>query len=220
MNIYAEKGTKIIYTGKNGTDYDKKYADTHLIVGVTYIVKKINVHNWSSTVELEELPGYEFNTVHFEEFNEIETTTKTDWDQRFIDLAEYIGNWSKDRSTKVGAVIVDEDKRVVSLGYNGMPVGFNDNIDSRHERPQKYAYFEHAERNSIYTAARNGSHVKGCTMYLKWFPCVDCARAIIQSGIKRVVCTKPDFEDKRWGDSFKLSYELLSECGVELTYKS
>lgn len=146
--------------------------------------------------------------------------SKTDWDQRFIDLAEYIGNWSKDRSTKVGAVIVDDDKRVVGMGYNGFPAGFDDEIDSRHERPVKYAYTEHAERNAIFTAARNGSHIKGCTMYLKWFPCVDCARAIIQSGIKRVVCTKPDFDDVRWGHSFKVSHELLVECGVELTYKS
>lgn len=145
--------------------------------------------------------------------------SKTDWDQRFIDLAEYIAQWSKDRSTKVGAVIVDADKRVIGMGYNGFVTGMDDEIDERHERPLKYSYTEHAERNAIYTAARNGSPIKGCTMYLKWFPCCDCARAIVQSGIVRLVCCEPDFEDERWGESFKLAYEILSEGKVKIDYK-
>lgn len=144
--------------------------------------------------------------------------SKTDWDQRFIDLAEYIGQWSKDRNTKVGAVIVDVDKRVISTGYNGFVGGMDDEVDVRYERPFKYSYTEHAEANAIHTAARLGVSVKGSTMYVKWFPCETCTRAIIQSGISKLVCCEPDFNDKRWGESFKIAYEMLNECGVELKY--
>ena len=139
------------------------------------------------------------------------------WDKRFFDLAEYISGWSKDRSTKVGAVIV-KDNRIISTGYNGFPAGFNDDIDSRHERPVKYNYTEHSERNAIYNAARKGDSTKDATIYLQWFPCADCARGIIQSGIIKVVCTKPDFNHERWGESFKMSYEMLTECKIEIVY--
>lgn len=139
------------------------------------------------------------------------------WDKKFFDLAEYISTWSKDRNKKVGAVIV-KDNRIISTGYNGFPQGFDDDIDSRHERPMKYMVTEHSERNAIYSAARKGDSTKDATMYLQWFPCADCARAIIQSGIVRIVCTRPDFTDERWGESFKVSHEMLVECGVDITY--
>lgn len=140
------------------------------------------------------------------------------WDRRFLNLAQHISSWSKDQSTKVGAVVVDDDRRVVSMGYNGIPMGLDDELPHRHERPAKYAYFEHAERNAIYTAARNGVSLKGCTIYLCWFPCDDCTRAIIQSGIKKVVCTKPEPEHDRWGDKFKVSLEMLEESDLELKF--
>jgi len=154
------------------------------------------------------------------DFGELLTEpSKVDWDQRFLALTDYIAGWSKDRSTGVAAVIVDSDKRFVGMGYNGFPAGFDDDVDSRHERPVKYQYTEHAERNAIYTAARNGASVEGCTMYLGWFPCSDCARAIIQSGISKLVCCEPDFETPKWGPDFRISHEMLTECGVVLNYK-
>jgi len=141
------------------------------------------------------------------------------WDNKFIALAEYVATWSKDESTKVGAVIVDEEsKDIISMGYNGLPRGCNDNVPERQERPLKYSWFEHAERNSIYNAARHGKATNGKTMYLQWFPCKDCARAIIQSGIKKVVCFEPDFEHPRYGDSFKISSEMFGESGVEVVF--
>lgn len=143
------------------------------------------------------------------------------WDKRFYELALHISQWSKDRSTKVGAVIIDSNKRIISTGYNGMPMGCDDDLNYRHERPQKYGYFEHAERNAIYDAARRGVSTDGATIYLKWFPCQDCARAIIQSGIVRVVCEKVDLENNdknNWGDKFKISKEMLEERGIEITY--
>lgn len=140
------------------------------------------------------------------------------WDRKFISLSEHISQWSKDRSTKVGAVIVDSDNRVISTGYNGFPAGLDDDIDERHLRPAKYKYTEHAERNAIYSAARIGSSTKGCSMYLQWFPCSDCARAIIQSGVKRIVCKRPDFENKNWGEDFRFSIEMLEECNINIDY--
>jgi len=146
----------------------------------------------------------------------------SNWDKKFIELANLVATWSKDRSTKIGAVIVDDSHRVLSVGYNGFPVGFNDNVDSRHERPQKYMYTEHGERNAIYSAARNGISLVGSTMYIPWFSCADCARAIIQSGIKKIVCEQPDWKNdeksKRWEDSQKAALEMFIECGVEIQY--
>ena len=144
--------------------------------------------------------------------------SKTNWTDRFLELADVLSGWSKDKSRGVGAVIVDDFHRVISVGYNGFPRGVNDDIESRHERPAKYMYTEHAERNAIYSAASHGSRTAGCTIYLRWYPCCDCARGIIQSGIKKVVCDEPDFGDKRWGEKFKVSHEMFNEAGVFVEY--
>lgn len=141
-----------------------------------------------------------------------------DWNKRFIDVAKLAASWSKDRNRKVGAVIVDATNRIVSTGYNGFPSGINDDVDARHERPAKYLFTEHAERNAIYSAVNHGSTTKGCTIILEWFPCADCARGIIQSGLKKVVCSPPDFTDDRWGESFKASDEMFKEAGIIVEY--
>jgi dCMP deaminase len=144
-----------------------------------------------------------------------------DWDKRYIDLADFISQWSKDKSTKVGSVIVDEENHdIVSIGYNGFPRGCDDTKEERHLRPAKYWYTEHSERNCIYNASRNGKSTNGKIMYVQFFPCVDCARGIIQSGIKRLITTEPDFNNPRWGESAKIAKELLDECGVEIKYIS
>lgn len=143
---------------------------------------------------------------------------KTDWNKRFIDLAKYIGEWSKDRSTKVGAIIVDPNKVVILMGYNGFPREFDDDCNSYHERPAKYKWTEHAERNAIYNAARQGISVVGCTMYVCLFPCIDCSRGIVQSGISTLVTYKPDFNNSNWGESFKDSFYLLNKCNVKIKY--
>ena len=142
----------------------------------------------------------------------------SNWDKRWLEKAQQFGDWSKDRSTKVGCVIVDAEQRLVSQGYNGFCTGCDDTIDSRHERPAKYLYTEHAERNAIYNAARLGISVKGTTIYTSLFPCVDCTRAIIQSGIKRLVTLQPDFSHHKYGKDWKVSLELLAETGVIVDY--
>ncbi len=142
-----------------------------------------------------------------------------DWNRRFLDLCDVVAGWSKDPSTKVGAVITDNDNRVISVGYNGFPRKADDKNKERYERPLKYRWTEHAERNAIYNAAKIGVSTDEATMYIRWFPCTDCARGIIQSGIKKLVCSKPDFTDERWGADFKISHEMLEECGITLEFE-
>lgn len=126
--------------------------------------------------------------------------------------------FSKDGSTKVAAIIIgrhSHERR--SCGYNGMPRGCNDNLAERQERPEKYLWYEHAERNAIYNAARVGTQLAGSLLLVTMYPCMDCARAIVQSGIEEVVTLSPpqDFLD-RWGAHVDRSSELLAECGVKV----
>lgn len=145
------------------------------------------------------------------------------WDQKFIKMAGQIAEWSKDRSTKVGAVIVGPDHEVRSVGYNGFPRAVDDEVAERHERPTKYLYAEHAERNAIYNAARAGIATKDCTIYVTSSPskfpcCADCARAIIQSGITRVVQERLDHSSeasRRWADSSVATSIMFKEAGIE-----
>jgi dCMP deaminase len=141
------------------------------------------------------------------------------WDGRFLALANGIACWSKDESRKVGCVIVGPNHEIRSVGYNGFPRGVNDDVPERKERPAKYAWTEHAERNAIYNAARIGTPLANCTAYLPWFPCMDCARAIVQAGIVELVCgQKPDLSDPKWGADFANVPTLLSEGGVALRF--
>jgi dCMP deaminase len=142
------------------------------------------------------------------------------WDKKFISLAKEVASWSKDRSTKVGCVIVGPKHDVRALGYNGFPRGANDCNEVRHTRPLKYKWTEHAERNALYNALLSGTSVEGCTAYLQWHPCTDCARGLIQSGIAEVVCTNPadDKDNAKWGEDLAIAAEMLAECGVTVRY--
>jgi dCMP deaminase len=139
------------------------------------------------------------------------------WDNRFLELAKLISSWSKDTSTKVGAVIVDDVRNVRATGYNGIPRNLSDDVEERSERPTKYFWVEHAERNAVYAAARRGESLEGCTLYCNHSPCADCARAIIQSGIKTVVF--PDGTDAPtggMGETFMVALNMLREAGIEV----
>ena len=112
------------------------------------------------------------------------------WTDYFYNISQQVKEKSKDERTKVGAVIVGKDKEIVSTGYNSFPRGIVDNRPERQERPEKYYWFEHAERNAIYNA-RIGVSTRGCTMYLTCgVPCADCARGIINGGISRIFVTR------------------------------
>ncbi len=142
------------------------------------------------------------------------------WDARFLRLAHEVSTWSKDRSTQVGAVIVGDDKTPGPYGYNGFPRDVDDDAEDRHQRPSKYRWTEHAERNAIYNAARIGMGLKGCTMYVTHVPCADCARAIVQVGIREVVVDRACMEDRgfndRWDEESQVTREMLKEAGVTL----
>jgi dCMP deaminase len=131
--------------------------------------------------------------------------------------ADLAATQSKDRSRKVGCVIVDERHGVVvSTGWNGFPRGVRDDVEMRHQRPMKYRWTEHAERNAIFNAARRGTSTAGCTIYLPWFPCCECARAIIQSGIKKIVCVAHDPMDETWNEDMTTACFMLAEAGVKI----
>lgn len=139
------------------------------------------------------------------------------WTDFYLEMAELVATKSKDASRKVGCVIVDSLHRVLSIGYNGMPRNVDDNIRERHERPVKCHWFEHAERNAIYNASGIGAKLKGATMYLQNLPCSDCARAIIQVEIVRVIVKSSNiFNDPNWKESIKYGKEMLKEAGVKV----
>jgi len=138
------------------------------------------------------------------------------WDETFFEMASILSKRSKDKSTQVGAVIVGPNHEVRSVGYNCFPRGINDDLEKRQERPIKYKFFEHAERNAIYNAARVGTPLEGCKIYIPFYPCSDCARAIIQSGIIEVVVEEEPSAGvlERFKDDFECSLTMLSEAHV------
>lgn len=122
------------------------------------------------------------------------------WCGRFLNLAKTVSKWSKDESTKVGAIIVSEDGDPISFGFNGFPRGVLE-LPERNTRPSKYDFSEHAERNAIYLARRD---LRGSIMYVTCFPCPDCARAIVQSGISTLVVDKDYHSEIGEGSSIHL----------------
>lgn len=133
------------------------------------------------------------------------------WNMRFLEMAKMVGSWSKDPSTKVGAVIVDDDRRVISLGYNGFPKGVADN-NRLEDRNEKYKMIVHAERNALLFASTS---VHDCTIFTYPFiPCPVCAGMIIQSGIRRIVSLQTD--NPRWQEDFEISRKMLEEAEVAL----
>lgn len=136
------------------------------------------------------------------------------WDEYFMGLAHLSAMRSKDPSTQVGAVIVSEDHRVTSIGYNGFPNGCSDDMFPWEREGEfqdtKYPYVVHAELNAILNSKYN---VRGCTIYVSLFPCNECAKAIIQSGIKRIVYESDKYAQT---DATCASKRMLKAAGVEL----
>lgn len=137
------------------------------------------------------------------------------WNEYFMHLAEQIALKSKDEKTQLGAVIVGPDHEIRATGYNSFPRGINDNVSERQVRPEKYKWFEHSERNAIYNAARHGASLNGCILYCAWLPCTDCARAIIQVGITKIVVRSFEIPP-RWVGDMTTSITMLKEAKVEI----
>lgn len=139
------------------------------------------------------------------------STRRLKWDRRFLRLAKHWAEeCSKDPSTKVGAVIVNKYRRVIGMGYNGFPEGVQDTPERLNDRPTKYKLVVHAEANAILNAV---SDTRRSTIYI-WplFSCHECAKLVIQAGIRRVVA--PDDVNARWGESFETAKLLYREAGV------
>lgn len=131
-----------------------------------------------------------------------------------MSLARFISKWSKDPSTKVGAVIVDDDNRVVSTGYNGFAKRVSDDGGRYDDRTVKYKIILHAEENAIMFARRN---LEGCSLYVtNLYPCAHCASLIIQSGIRKVYIQKSLDIPERWKESMEWTMRLFKEGGVEV----
>lgn len=144
--------------------------------------------------------------------------SESKWDLRFLEVAKLVSSWSKDPSRKVGAVIVGKNREIRSTGYNGFPRNIDDSKTERYDRPAKYIWTEHAERNAIYNASNNGAKLSKCTLYVTLYPCADCTRAIIQCGIKKVVVdmTVDAFAHEKWGDQCRVSEQMMKEAGIEV----
>ena len=143
------------------------------------------------------------------------------WNEYFLSIAESVKLKSKDRRTQIGAVIVGEDKEIVSTGFNSFPRGIDDNVEERQVRPEKYYWFEHAERNALYNAARIGVSTKNTTMYLTCgIPCADCARGIISSGVRAIYCKVEDTTKNRehWDEHAKRSVQMFQEANVKIFF--
>jgi dCMP deaminase len=148
------------------------------------------------------------------------------WDEYFMRMVYLVATKSKDPRTKIGAVLT-KNKKVVATGYNGICMYVDDTIPERSERPEKYKWYEHGERNCIYAAAAIGISTVKSTMYTNGTPCADCTRAIIQSGVAKVIVHKT-FEDafyativaknpnSQWVGHDDASHQMLQEAGVEL----
>jgi len=136
------------------------------------------------------------------------------WDIRFLELAKHISGWSKDPSTKVGCVVVGEDREIRSTGFNGFPRGINDDEERLTDRSQKYPLICHAEENAIMHAARIGISLKGSTAFVTWPPCSRCARSLIQAGIKEIVYPETKEIPERWMEDFTISTGMLLEAGI------
>lgn len=137
------------------------------------------------------------------------------WHKRFIELAYVISTWSKDPSSKIGAVVVDENRRIISTGYNGFARGVKDSKSRYTDRDVKYKMILHAEENAIAFAQRR---LDGCSIYITMMPpCSHCAALIIQSGIEKVFVPQNPIPE-RWKESVALTKQMFSEAGVELHF--
>ncbi len=137
------------------------------------------------------------------------------WDEYFMGISLLAAMRSKDPSTQVGACIVNEDNIIISTGYNGFPKGCNDDVfpwerENIEMNKTKYPYVVHAELNAILNSG--GRSLKGARIYVALFPCNECAKAIIQSGIKEVVYLSDKYAET---DSVRASKQMLDNAGVK-----
>lgn len=135
---------------------------------------------------------------------------------KFLDIAAAIANLSKDPSTKVGCVAMDDNLNIRSVGYNGFPRGVLDTPERYNDRPTKYRLASHGEMNVVAQAARNGISLDGCTLILTaLYPCSTCTKLLIQAGFKTLIVPESD-RGGVWQEEWEISKQMLSEAGVDV----
>ncbi len=151
------------------------------------------------------------------------------WPEYFFDMIKSVKKKSKDKHTKFGCIIAGPGNEIRTTGYNSFPRKLNDNVPERYERPEKYFWMVHAERNAIYNAAKMGTPLDGCTAYIDGLPCGDCAQGLIQVGIKELIFDSDNWNkfiesrlqkavgQKTWLDDVHKAVKMLEECGVKIT---
>jgi len=141
------------------------------------------------------------------------------WDEYYLNICREVAARSKDPNTQVGCVIAGPAHEIRTTGYNSLPRGIRDDVPERLERPTKYLWMEHAERNAIYNAARCGTPLEGCTLYVEIMPCMDCGRALVQAGIREVVISgqrMSQYSSEYFDEHFQKVQELFQEAGVRV----
>jgi dCMP deaminase len=144
-----------------------------------------------------------------------------DWDEYFIKMCKLVASKSKDKSIKVGCVIVGPDHEIRSTGYNGFVRGADDENPDWYKRPLKYKVTAHAELNAVTNAARVGTPLLGCIAYTTLHPCSNCALVLAQAGIKIIKTSKIDSKWKNrdaWKEEFKISKQILEAAKVDLIF--
>lgn len=139
------------------------------------------------------------------------------WDTRFLKIAKSVSTWSKDPTSKIGAVIVDQNNMIIAQGYNGFPKGVADLEERYEDKVVKNNFVVHAEVNAILSA---GHKCIGSTIYVHGKPvCHNCAKIIIQSGIKRVIMnTETKNTSQPWKESGELTLQMFNEAGIEYEF--
>lgn len=136
------------------------------------------------------------------------------WSERYLNLAKEVSTWSKDPSKKIGAIAVGSKGQVLSQGYNGFPRGIKDDTRRLNDRPEKYKYVVHGEMNCIYNACHSGVSLDGATLYVYGLPvCSECAKGVIQVGIKKVIMQYPE-PIPQWEDSYQTTKQMFQEAGI------
>lgn len=139
------------------------------------------------------------------------------WHQRFLNLAKEIATWSKDPSTKCGAIIVSPDRRILATGYNGLPTGYDDFCLTTLPREEKYKRMVHAEMNAVLNAAKFGVKLEGATIYVHGLPiCCNCAKHISSVGINTVVVDSSVLQHERWKHDWEVSKEIFKEVNIKI----
>jgi len=163
----------------------------------------------------ESSPVYEKGYPSFEAVNDYPSK----WDNRFMDMAKMISTWSKDPSSKIGAVAVNDERRILATGYNGFPKGIADTEERLKNKDEKYPRIVHAEMNALMNALYSGVSLKDATLYVYGLPiCPSCSKCVIQAGVKRVVIPTDKTDKGNWQEVWEQqSLPMFKESGVQVT---